>query len=1502
MPVNPGAQGDLLNAAIAQAQSGTVWTVDTEVTGLQVGFRSRRTPVGLVQLALRSHENTIDIWTNLGQEIHERFMRGEYGRGQEAAKAFMADLRSTTAMGGTPWQEGMLGLRAGGPEAGPENVLGGVFRRHFGTALDAQERQKTEWVEESAALGRVSKHTGVTPEQSHGVLKQLLKRGDSFEGWNFGFDVGVMYESAERSGDKELTAELNRASRQGRLRDLGEEWQSILFDQASPDTPSTSIPLIHRSKASRQMSQEQLLAERQRILGDIEAGKSFVPPSIRTGQSAIEEHPGFSRWLDKGPGSLRERLQSEFRGMVSDADFKTYDKFRDMTFRLQASGALNQVRDVKFRRLLHQSFSAGSVLPDMRYVGLWSLSTISSALGIEKQLTGQGPAGALRASNAALHDASFDDMVTGRVKHLMEAHQKEGWAGFDRVLKDDYDMTRAGFNRRLLHHAELAGVEKSLERFSSTAAAEDRGARELMELLAQRGMEPGRHLEAQSAARALPTADQGIRNLQDYGKRVQNFFSEKFAQPGGVGRAWRWGAAAAGISALYSMVEPIARHDPQTGEPRLKTREIKALPSTVRGSYLHALTQAEMMRRGQAAGIEVPVWTAEGRGYVDAMDRAGRPIEIKSGAHSYTPKGEHVRQLNKYIGATGADSGRLIYIDYNQGPGQYSTFQMEGIRTPRSRYLDEHGITASPMHGPGYMSPWGSGRSWHKQIALAFGVKEFSKPAGLYAGRHRTTSGHIERYMREMTSHSSRIPRRHEPLTAFQAPYLPHQTGVMDHTETLADEFGKRLRNTGTPTPLLDQRSRVPKLNFHAHSANQNPGYYGLEPVRAQIATDNLRFRGTDVFLPTAYGRGGGMGAPMSLPTIKGGANPGLVPTDRSGISRRSMTIRQVPEMILHEGHRPPGSMYVHDAGMAGFKNRPYHSRLHPDMTRDEGGTIFPIDLRTPPRGIQGPWNTQIHGIRAGQFEDKFPFGSQADEQSNVMVMSGQISELMFTGFGMAGIHGFYSDPENFMKNMRREFSGLTVTGTVIDTPDFRADILERMQRRYSMHPTRALAMMESVGFSDMDSLLPKYRRRLPGFADGWKKAGAEGGGFIRKTISGFRSKYGADARAEKANWKGWVKNRFAAGEDFVGPTTGRIQRAKDALYWMSGGPGTITPFQRFKNLLGSSMLGFGIADYAEIASATEEVLEGKGVHRFPHIKDRHIAEVVGQKGWSKSVFGSAKLGDMKNQIATHFMRQAENANDALKQLKSRHPSSYKSQGRYSSLLKTSKRSTWASRTAGQMTGMKMAFGALSVLDLVATTDARAARLGGGVRGYTIGSMAATVEVGMGTVGFMVGNAVGGPLVGIAASFAGRAVGALMGDAIESIGGSLFGRNIPERTNHYMALRDGTAGNFYNSQILSMGPESDARWGVPSMHPSGQNNSDFGSSYQKPSNLWQPSPKATSRKKVVAQVPAGIVQHMHKRRSRSKIRDQRSRIDGGEQSAPLAHINGSRQSRSYAHG
>lgn len=1589
--------------------------VDIETTGLRQNFAKQQMDVGLVQIAMLNATTgqTFDMRTSLGMEMFRRYREGRYGEGVEGARKFLIDITNAEKMGGTPYQKGIFSLKHPNmPQALDENVVAGVFRRQIEVWDEAIKKEvpKDKSLAFAARSGLAgARHVGLTDVEALYEVKKVLDEGARIQGWNFSYDVGQMMDSAQRLGLKDVNDTFSRAIREGRVRDIGEDFFDFLHaahyqSHAGSDRDlNFNLSLFHRSKESKEIPLSELRRHERDIRRRIATGDAFkTPPSYFSDpdikrQRVLELQPGFEAWLRNGPGgstSVRQDLIEYYAagGLMDQASAQAkvdkmlgkYSDFRSLSYHLAIddpgaakvlSQAVEKTRASDFKLMLDQTFRRGKSTPDMRYVGLWSLGPITKALGIDPQEGWDATVGGqLRKASQELHDAAVDNLAAKRVHNLVQAFQdgeksvRERFLSFESHLREHFPEygKRAGgetfgatrlFLNRLQQFSELSAVQKAMEPHIGNMAGLDRAAEALHAYGYNIGAK-GQGMAAQRTNSSFAASAQDFfgRLRTEPAKALSNWVSESMQT--GKGRLTLGAVGLALFSGVYSMMEPEGRSAaPELGEPRLTAEQIRGMPATVRGDYLHGLVQAELMRRGQVSGIEVPIQDAEGRGFIDAMDAAGYPIEIKTSSTVYGPKAAHANQLQRYIQATGAGHGQLYYVDYESGPGVIRSFNIPGLRNPKSRYNNEFGIYPSEMQLSN-VSDYRSGRSWYHSLETALRLKAYRPDHDIAAHQHVRASiswiksasefkldaaGGFARPLasnvRAADQYIQRAPiqHRHRLLAPVHdiTPQFP-----TDRRGTVEREFVKRLKGALTPpvdTVGMKTRGEYLPLDTSASTWRKNL-FTPLSEVRTYHDVKAIRLRGTDTHMPVALpGRGT---SPPQFSILRAPAAP--TPTHaadwmvygqryrpqaiKPDVSGTSWSLEAGRKMVpYHLDNLSYVARQGMDYNVGSF--RPYRGlksgveRYHPNNTRPAFRSQFVHwDIPVHP-GIKGKDTSMIEGIRQGQFENKWPFGSGSDPRD----MQANDNTNLYLGLMVGQIYASMID----------EVSVYRLGGTWVD--DNVNDMFKQLTHKYRMPQHKAVQLMKQAG---LDVAHMEGGMKHQGFVHGFKQ------GFVKNGAPPDKSFLGR-IRAAFKGWRGSMEEAedFRKGVDAVAKSSkgsgaatqyqGMWNRLKSRTDWLTRNLDGTKAKGLFKNIrnffVNTTFLGLGWENDPYLQSAADDLASTAKSSHAKVTKDFSRAQfdeagnvqsnLAAYTKRTETVFGSKKLGSIKNNWAQHFDDKADDLAKRLAAVDVKFGASPAAQARGAAKIgaaraaeiKSLKRAIGRNRTLarglGRMSGGSLITAAFSLIEWNTSRKRRAEEMGGGVRAQIIASAAATAETGGmlagaiygGKLGLAAGAAIGSfiPVVGttigagigwIAGTLIGGVVGAMagtfVGDIMQDIGKAVFGLKAKDPSNDYfrLAMNDPYR-DIYRSQYIQpgMGRALDNVYTDSWMDPNGLNLSDFGSPYSPPMAVRQHANFAVSpqvTKKVAPQRPQVVQNIRNRTRERHKIRDQRTRLRG----------------------
>lgn len=1493
----------------ANPRSVREYYMDIETTGLRFNFGGREQPVGLIQVALgelrgnkQSGLKTRDFWTDVSSEHFQQYLEGKFGKGEQASRELLRRLMDTESE--TPWQQGVLSMidprQATPQEKKNENVVAGVLRRHLQVQYDDWKtgRKKVHRAEQ-AALGSYAQISGASTDD---ILTQIKKITDDprsiLKGWNFSYDMGEIVKQARTLGRKDVVSSIDKAFRQGRIVDSAQGWYDILFSQSVYRPGKQDLSLFHRKRNSGGLSRSQLEKQLEDIDVRIQKGMDFKPldPSKPTGR-VVEPHGGFHKWLF-GDEPLVEEFRA--RGLIEEGDLKSYERFERRMLELTARDPRlleEKARRYheKFRGIVNQSFRKGQVTPDMKYVGLWSLDVISGALGLKDQLQMQGPQSAVRQGLNEAHDGAVDNLIARRVEDMSRVFTLAGdqfdkdlavhggklpmaerinfqMSALDDHLRRNYSviidgkrqkLTRQMFFERLQLFGERSALNKALESKTLQNESFDRIAQVLAKMFPVGDLQP----TDLGNAPVTPGAKSVKQAANAVGRELQEKFLNVWKNP--IGKVGVIGAGVAVAHSLWAEAVPTSRANPETGEPMLSSREIKALPPTIRGNYLHGLLQSELSRRGLVSGIEVPVETAEGRGYIDAMSRAGYPIEIKATSHVGGPRSSHVRQLRKYLQATGRSSGQLYYVDYEQGPGVISSYGIEGLRHTESRYEDYHGI----MPGAANVSDFRSGRSWYSQLRTALKLQADAHPRRSRVEQHALHSLNWAKSVREDKLLAEGAIDTGAGLVSDLQSYLPrnaqHKMMIDPHEVISGGARGAHEVNHSEWAGRLKHLAQDRGMTLRGLG---DPGPYKTKHRVARAITEKARTGGSLINIP--------------------------VPLTGGGIPRTSFNILSQPRYPSRLGSLIDGKVAL-GTGPAWTMNRlPDPKQLltskgtiatqHvyvPKVTRPDVPNITGprprVDISGPDIqpgwGIKGPWSSQISGINKGQFDQGYvPWsspmhtpGMMVEQQApTVLGMNPTVAMSVQGGLFLGGMVSM------MLENTRV----LDLKGTPWAHPNILQEMFDFMQKVDQINPHRARKLLARAGINEE---VVKGLRMLDGYDPPGKEV-AKAGTWLGKIksmperISGWAKNIGA-----------WGRYKRAHPETFRYPgMTAFRKRLSQRLMWASGGPDALTMAQRAKNMILMGGLGMNYDDFADVAEAA------KNVHRGPDgqvLKDKNVFNHMGR---TKTLFGSRSLAEARDRFVVEALeKRAAKVDDLIRGIE--HAGGKRSTNQ--TIKNLTKRSSFlkgAAKTAGRASTANILMGVGEVFFWAMETEERANRLGGGIQGIALGGLAASFTSAGHIVGGVIGSAFGGFLGSVAGSVMLGAVGSLMGDAIESLGASILGKpKIDRHTSMVQAASKNPYRDYYTSHIPSLGREADGIWGTPSMHTQ---HDRFGSPWRVPSTLRHPEPALQVRKLVRPPAAPMYNQNLYKMRKRSSIRDQRSRL-GWAQASGRTHYNGSHQ-------
>lgn len=1358
-------------------------------------------------------------------------------------------------------------------------------------------------------------------------------------GWNFSFDIGFLEKEAERLNRTDVLGAISDAKKEGRIFDLAEEFHKILYSKAYQDVVNkspTPLSLIHRAKNVNDLSIQQLEVAREDVLKALKSGAAF--PLAQPGATAteiVEYHPGFHKWLDILAASSNDldKYEDFLREVfIQTGEIRPDARYRGIHFQSFRTG--EDMPLMKYVGLWSLDVIAAALGYDSRL-------TRGKDVGIaNKQALNQ------------LHDSAVDDLFVARLKNILDATETvynatqslSRASAFEEVLASSQGpiTTPETFWTRLQHFGKLKAIEKQLEtakwaeQRQNLRAQASEVIREL--LIAARAptvtpaqptvstgppttpvtqvtptapvqptatvqpaaapvaaVSPVVSTQTQAAAAA---AAQSVVN-QTTGAQIQAVTPPNQAVIGAANAASvpkskaigqliadfatsTFGKVVLGItglSFLAGLFRQPARSEIQTDEPYLTTAQIAALPDVVRGSYLHGLTQTAYFDAGLISSFEVPLQGPKGTMYADAIDVRGIPIEIKSANKPiYKPVPDHVRQLQRYILALNKPYGKLQYVDYKSGPGIIREFMVgiPGLRSPHDPYHNTEGINISPLLGT-YDSDFGSGRSWIKQLGRAIYLHNQQPSHEARTALNRILDGHAFAFMHGNTLAEKAAFSLKAGIIEQAVDVNTKNVSLMSPElhEHLVIKRGLSQRSTSTSTPTV---SYIPKQNFTS-----------LEFVSNAVSERNVT-RSTSVTPPILISKPARIDLPPPVRFPGRGYQPDYLYPEASGMSLRSAFVRaESPLALTLVSDLATNSMFV--ARSDTVLRKPLSSKslwLHGDPTLPRQKPDHVISIPTLSPGIQGPWNTQLRGIRSTQLSDKFPFGSQADEEANVAAFSGFLYTLMLSGVGLGISYGLHESGAAFLKNIGSEV--FTTSWSDPRILNYVKDLHVHLQLRYRLHPSESLRILNSVGLGDKNPLLKSVV---------WSDAAVFPGPDLPevKLGRGFVESLHKRSDVFKQFRKHLAANQPVILDDMAATPVrysrayaSSVQKIWERLLWASGGPEQLGFLGRALNLFGSSITGYGFDYQANVAHRIYEIANAVDANSNPRVFVLG-PNVYNYEATPKTLFGSKTLADIKNEHVAGFFTKFED--HLLKQadaIKQQYPQTHANNASWIRLNKMAS----ASRSlasgirrmgAGGVTGAAL----LSIPMFAIETMQRSQRLGG-----TIGTIIpAALASSMTLIGGMVGGiALGafGFVSGIIGGLIGVYLGSTVGDIIESVAGVFFSKPSVDPTGGYESVvYQDPYRRYYQSHIGSLTGDT---YGYESSY--GQ--SAFGSldvdmiDYE---NIQGVSGTVDQAIPVIAPPGPGFIHSLWMDRQRSRIRDQRSRL-GLAEYRPEYHVNRSR--------
>lgn len=1480
--------------------------LDTETTGLFWNYLNTAKKPGIVQLSTyKEGSKTIDdLWTDIGlKHINEYFSSNAPTRPGSKEAILLEDLMTMDQ----PWQDGILSIQSSNvPKniVGSENVLAGVLKSQLSLAekAHAQMNGLIDPITGQAKVHSSSRDVvfakqatnqahqevfttatrfGVSTEKALEHVKNILDSTENGKksrlmGWNLGFDIDALKTEAGRIGRTDIIDTINQAKAEGRIADMGQMFQSLMYTKASQHTKDGRFSLYHSRKDMTGLSLAQLDKQRADILENIKSGTNFVAPTLGPGAQdprILELHPGFATWMKK-----LEDANDPLRG--------DYGHFLQYVADQTANG---DPANMTYRGMHFQSFKSGAKNPEARYVGLWSLETIASALGISDRFTKDADVG-IRGKNilSQQHDAAYDNLLVAKLSNIIDqsfqSHENDAIKRlemFNQLIEKDYGVTQEQFWDRLQHFGELKAIEKQRERLiqKTTKAAGgltlDVASQQLHNIFSagknQMAAAPAAAITSM-AQQSVPLAQAANAASVPLAKSIGQHFADFLKTTHG-----KVAAAFVGLSALAPFVEESRRPEAQVTDPHLTTAQIAALPDTVRGTYLHATLQAELLRTGQARSVETEIQTYLGKGFMDAVAPDGTPIEIKTHGSLWSPVPEHVKQLQKYMLAMKQARGRLQYIDYKSGPGVIKEFAvgLPSLRASENQYQNYLGINPSEMQDR-YASDFGSGRNWIVQLARSIHIH--NQKESIHAGIDLLST----------LSGVSRTLMSEDHLLS-NAKYRVH-SGMLD-----AIREGSRKVVSGVD-PLIGRGlinfRGIPKTVSARSLATSSPVDMTLSlkiPLAEElggIVADTMLHKN-----PIGDTRGipiltlGDPGMSQARPVMFNGrlfdqvgerslTGLGISNNTASVAKLSALTPSYTSQLSRHSKFDRIGSPYA----FAGSWRGADQTKNVPELT-----TFIP-------RGVQGPWNTQLHGIRRGQFSNKFPFGSQANEQENVTHFSDWINRVMFGAVAAGSIYGGMEQRGNFMASVSAEIGTNSWTSTPMH--HHLDDIYEFIQLKYRMHPVKAREVLASLGFDEayitqhniqLRDFLPTNAKPYPGPAPSslsmfekvkhwWTSRAAR-----RDALKEFQS-YANTAPAINLSMGGTATFSTKYGAAY--------RRTAERLMWASGGPGKLGVTARLANLFGAGMFGYGFDMEANAAEQFKDVAEHYMSKQGPSSHFIHGPNVYDYTGSTKTLFGSTKLADIKNNnIAGYFARKSGEFQQLANTIKLNDPNMYMKDPKY---LHYTKMANINRSVAGNVRrvgagGIAMA-GLLALPTYVSEVQERATRLGGSIGAYIGSTVTSAFTVIGGAVGGILGTFIPGSalITGAIGGTIGSMVGSFVGDILEGLASGLYNKPSMDRFSRYeTADSTNSYEQYYRDnlkEIPGTGRALDIQNATSAINGSGLNQAEFGSPWRGNSALSSPILRQARLPRVaVPQVPLKIP-NMHSLASRHAIRDQRTKL------------------------
>lgn len=1400
--------------------------LDIETTGLRYNFLRQARDVGLVQLNISSKAGSIhDLWTDISTSAIQDVLQG---------KSTATDLLNTVSNQKQPWQSGIHTLGATN-----ENIIGGIFRRYLGVAKQAYAEHGSLMGPKDVSIGGSKSLVGVSTAQALDTVADTLESGAELKGWNFGYDIGELYQTAKQTGHTRAQASIAKAISENRIVDVATGFHDILFREAQ----AGNISLFHASGTARNLPKDVLLAERQKALSGLAAGEAFTA----SGQ-AIEEHGGF---------------KSVFADLKAQGRTLSYPEFQRELFESGGSAA-------KYTSITNQSFAAGKRSPSMKYVGMWSLDAISKSLGIQDKLHGE---------LFDAHNAKFDNwLVSNHVEPLIELMNQKDLVEIDNQLNKKYNITRKEFFRRLQYHSQIASIDKSLEQHLATDYNSGRSASIIQEILGETKVSANANAQIKAMNVPSPTITHAAAEAASpFISRAKDFFKTTTGKAAGF---------VLGLATLYGMFGPTKRAEAETEQPYLTTNQIQALPDTVRGTYLHGLLQSEYLRSGYAAGVEIPTITPDGPGIIDAVSAAGVPIEIKTSIHGFMPNSDHIKQLRGYMEATEQPYGRLQYIDFLQGPGMIREYNigLEGIRHSKQSWVNEYGINPSALQN---VSDFRSGRSWPAQLGNA-----------LYQFMDRPSPF---RNLAELSTLRAIPPNENKLLSQVAATQLSGMASQSGMAKMALPSAAK------TEAQLIQEYKRIPAILHPAASKegiktetlnraaqlSHVPG--GLQPLDKQ---HNIQFVSA------------GMNRVPPFPFQSRSYQPNYLHPVAQGISTTyTHTKLSVGPNSMLTGVWARNSMFEPNPGVAFHRHGMPHV-FTPDVTAPRIKNLPVMDVSMPGPGIQGPWNTQIHGIHSSQTQSKFPFSSQANEQENVNQTSEWISKFMWGGLLAGAAGSAFHDPKSFMANIGSELLGSSTNFGSGPLAQHAQDVFEHLQLRYRMHPEHARELLAGVGINSATlsapGNMPSAFNQLPKpFSDAWKN---------KKTIAGRIGewwKLRGDRKKQVADFYKWMDANptvtLATGRTGQYVRSGyqvMVQKMKDRLFWASGGPGEYGIARRYANLFMSNFLDMEHEDLSSIRSITKD-LHDHAVstrvnpnHAFtkgPHLED--------YGGTTKTFFGSEAAARWRDKNIVGFLqKRAEAAEKAASQIQSKLGPLSKNDPRWVKATRSANMYRQTARQVGGLNFFKSANAVMMAGTYITEFEERYKSMGGGIRAVGPAAFASTFSAVGAAVGAKVGSAIPYvPVLGaIVGSVVGMEIGRFLGDVTQSLLSGILNLKpvIDPSTSMVQAQLSDPYRDYYRSNMIpGVGHYVDEYYGTPAINGSGVNLSDFRSPWTPSVLLEEPSTvNPMPYKHIHMGGHVALNQTLQRTHKRSSMRSQRARLGMNSGSTFRVHPNTSRMS------